>query len=412
MISSVQKGTESSVRLPKLIIEHVEVDFPRNGWCAIEYDNIARMVGAKNIVVTKCDRQHAENLPVSLQRCAGITPRSITEYLKEQDQAESSNPEGDATQGESKSGPDTFRMTPTGERLLSDLKEAIKPDPATGECRICFLDAHATQELSPEDIHKFDYFIVGGILGDHPPRDRGGYLRQHGFAIRHLGPRQMSTDTAVRTAWTIFRHQVPLAQLRFIDDPEVYKHQVDTHIKQKQDQDQENRKKKKKKSKKRSNEYDESTRIRMRYMTQYQPLLKYYPDRIQSDEFDDESATKASGTEFHNPVMHLWHPAAWETVKQASEALPSPPAVRAKPEVITSSTSAETENAGAASEDDEDQAFKHLPEMTPGLLEFIFADQDNPLDGILDLDFGGDGGDQVFDEQDQRALAKLFDFEE
>ena len=33
--------------------------------------------------------------------------------------------------------------------------------------------------------------------GDHPPRDRTGELRVLGFATRHLGPVQMTTDTAL-----------------------------------------------------------------------------------------------------------------------------------------------------------------------------------------------------------------------
>jgi hypothetical protein len=37
----------------------------------------------------------------------------------------------------------------------------------------------------------------GGILGDDPPRDRTGILRKDGYPSRHLGPVQMTTDTAL-----------------------------------------------------------------------------------------------------------------------------------------------------------------------------------------------------------------------
>ena len=37
---------------------------------------------------------------------------------------------------------------------------------------------------------------VGGA-GDDPPRDRTGELRVLGFPTRHLGPVQMTTDTAL-----------------------------------------------------------------------------------------------------------------------------------------------------------------------------------------------------------------------
>ena len=35
------------------------------------------------------------------------------------------------------------------------------------------------------------------VVGDDPPRDRTGELRVLGFPTRHLGPVQMTTDTAL-----------------------------------------------------------------------------------------------------------------------------------------------------------------------------------------------------------------------
>lgn len=63
--------------------------------------------------------------------------------------------------------------------------------------RVCLLDPKAEKELSPEDGEAFDIFLYGGILGDDPPRDRTGELRKYGFEGRHLGIKQMTTDTAV-----------------------------------------------------------------------------------------------------------------------------------------------------------------------------------------------------------------------
>lgn len=51
--------------------------------------------------------------------------------------------------------------------------------------------------LAPEDGETFEVFLYGGILGDDPPRDRTGELRKLGFEGRHLGEKQMTTDTAV-----------------------------------------------------------------------------------------------------------------------------------------------------------------------------------------------------------------------
>lgn len=65
--------------------------------------------------------------------------------------------------------------------------------------KVCLLDPRAEKDLSPEDAHKFEAFLFGGILGDDPPRDRTGDLRKLGFPGRRLGPEQMTTDTAVRT---------------------------------------------------------------------------------------------------------------------------------------------------------------------------------------------------------------------
>jgi len=45
----------------------------------------------------------------------------------------------------------------------------------------------AEEELKPEDAEKFDLVLFGGILGDHPPRDRTETLRKEGYTLRHLG---------------------------------------------------------------------------------------------------------------------------------------------------------------------------------------------------------------------------------
>jgi hypothetical protein len=75
--------------------------------------------------------------------------------------------------------------------LLPALSPPVDPS------RVCLLDPRATEVLAPEDADKFDVFLYGGILGDDPPRDRTGELRKLGFPGRHLGPVQMTTDTAV-----------------------------------------------------------------------------------------------------------------------------------------------------------------------------------------------------------------------
>ena len=38
--------------------------------------------------------------------------------------------------------------------------------------RICMLDMRAKSTLTKNDNQEFDAYIFGGVLGDHPPRDR------------------------------------------------------------------------------------------------------------------------------------------------------------------------------------------------------------------------------------------------
>jgi ribosome biogenesis SPOUT family RNA methylase Rps3 len=78
---------------------------------------------------------------------------------------------------------------------------------ADKKSQICLLDPAATQELVPEDAAKFDIFLFGGILGDDPPRDRTSELRKKGFEGRRLGPKQMTTDTAVRVTRIVIQEQ-------------------------------------------------------------------------------------------------------------------------------------------------------------------------------------------------------------
>ncbi|ETN42179.1 uncharacterized protein HMPREF1541_04120 [Cyphellophora europaea CBS 101466] len=87
--------------------------------------------------------------------------------------------------------------------------------------RICLLDPQASQELSPADASNFDVFLFGGILGDDPPRDRTSELRKKGFNGRRLGPKQMTTDTAVRVTRLVVLEQQKLDDISYVDFPEL-----------------------------------------------------------------------------------------------------------------------------------------------------------------------------------------------
>ncbi|KAL1935540.1 hypothetical protein VTP01DRAFT_4680 [Rhizomucor pusillus] len=101
-------------------------------------------------------------------------------------------------------------------------KEDVLHLPGVDPKDICLLDPAATTPLSPEDADRFKYFLFGGILGDDPPRDRTKELRKLGFEGRHLGPIQMSTDTAVNVTKRVVVDKVPLDQIPYIDSPEVF----------------------------------------------------------------------------------------------------------------------------------------------------------------------------------------------
>ncbi|VVT52094.1 uncharacterized protein SAPINGB_P003315 [Magnusiomyces paraingens] len=103
----------------------------------------------------------------------------------------------------------------------TDVTNFEKVIPTFDKSRVCLLDPAASEELSPEDSENFDFFLFGGILGDHPPRDRTGELRKHGFPGRHLGKIQMTTDTAVRVTQKVLADQQRIEDIDFIDFPEL-----------------------------------------------------------------------------------------------------------------------------------------------------------------------------------------------
>merc|ERR1712060_118618 len=96
--------------------------------------------------------------------------------------------------------------------------------------RMCLLDMEAKEPLQPEDVDSFDAFVFGGILGNCFEREDGSYgsddrtaeIRKHGFLHRrHLGPLQMTTDTAILTCHLVLDEKQSLAEIPFIDSPDI-----------------------------------------------------------------------------------------------------------------------------------------------------------------------------------------------
>ncbi len=81
----------------------------------------------------------------------------------------------------------------------------------------------AEKDLQPSDAALFDCFLFGGILGDHPPRDRSKPLRDKGYTMRKLRELQLATDTAVLVTRLIIEDQIPIENIPFVDNPDFEK---------------------------------------------------------------------------------------------------------------------------------------------------------------------------------------------
>lgn len=154
----------------RYIIEHLE---PRiYSWCLIEYENISQIVGKENTIFTniKTNKQKEKLLKLGKVYKESIRELALT----------------------------TFKNK-----------------------RLCLLDANAEETLAPKDAKNFDFLILGGILGDNPPRGRTmkelGKLK---IPLRNLGKKQMATDTAVYVANKII-FGTPFENLKFIDQVEI-----------------------------------------------------------------------------------------------------------------------------------------------------------------------------------------------
>ncbi|ODV83454.1 hypothetical protein CANARDRAFT_203144 [[Candida] arabinofermentans NRRL YB-2248] len=159
----------------KYVIEHMEQGFTE--WVILEYSQILKDVGRDNLILTSLPENTTES---------DIPKRLLDLGLQ---------------------------------WTTSELTTIIGTD--TPVSKLCLLDPRAEIDLQPEDKQEFDYFIFGGILGDHPPRDRTTELKvKLGCATRRLGSLQMTTDTAIRTTKLILNGN-KFEDINFIDYPEI-----------------------------------------------------------------------------------------------------------------------------------------------------------------------------------------------
>ena len=86
----------------------------------------------------------------------------------------------------------------------------------------CVLDPASEEVLVPEDSKKFDFLIIGGILGDNPPQARTTELlsRRSNLPTRNLGKKQMPTNVAVIVSKMVMDGK-KLEEIEFIDNLEL-----------------------------------------------------------------------------------------------------------------------------------------------------------------------------------------------
>lgn len=153
------------MKKPVYIIEHLEPEiYP---WCIIEYKHISQIVGKDNLWITNIKKDSDK-----LKNYAKIFEESVSEI-----------------------------------KLQSP----------------CILDPDAAETLSPTDRELFDFFIFGGILGDHPQKNRTKTdltSKKPNIPTRNIGKKQLSTDNAVFVVQQII-NGTPFNQIPFQDGIEI-----------------------------------------------------------------------------------------------------------------------------------------------------------------------------------------------
>jgi len=150
----------------KYIIEHLEPElFP---WCVLEYFQISKIVGKKNVLFTNLKTEKNCEKLLSFGAVSALPVKQL------------------------------------------QLKNAV------------VLDPDAKKILSASDCKKFEYCILGGILGDYPmqKRTKKELTKKLPYPTRNLGKAQFSTDTAVLVT-TLISRGIRLEQIPFQDTIEL-----------------------------------------------------------------------------------------------------------------------------------------------------------------------------------------------
>lgn len=154
-----------------IVVEHMEDEmFP---WNICEYKHLIQTIGSENVIITNVTSEQASHFPA--------------EWVK------------------------NFRPESASQFLTGNLDKT------------CLLDEKGQETLQPEDSSMFQYFLLGGILGnvDEFDQDRTAELRQLGFHTKSIGNVQMTLDTAaICTDWIVNKGK-RFESLEFVDRPEL-----------------------------------------------------------------------------------------------------------------------------------------------------------------------------------------------
>ncbi|MCS7096471.1 MAG: SAM-dependent methyltransferase [Nitrososphaerota archaeon] len=145
---------------PIFVIEHLEPELSK--WLLYEYAHASQIVGKDNLLFTNVK---VEKAALKLRKLGGVEEKAAAEIFP--------------------------------------------PD------KVIVLDPRAEHPLKPDDVLNIETVIIGGILGDHPPKGRTFSLitsRFSGAAARNLGRDQFSIDGAIYVA-KLVSQGVPLEQI-------------------------------------------------------------------------------------------------------------------------------------------------------------------------------------------------------
>ncbi|MCS7113946.1 MAG: SAM-dependent methyltransferase [Nitrososphaerota archaeon] len=162
---------------PLFVIEHLE---PETGkWLLYEYEHACRIVGKKNLMFTNVKRKE-----------------------------------------------DSAKLSKFGSVEEKSAIELFSPE------KVIILDPKAEQPLKPQDFTGKEAVVVGGILGDHPPKGRTYKLitkRFRNAQARNLGKLQFSIDGAIYVAKLVSQgtplENIPIKRgltLKLNDNAEIY----------------------------------------------------------------------------------------------------------------------------------------------------------------------------------------------